>query len=145
VAAKLSNAAKLPVSVVQGSEIVERPLRDVTQEARLDERVNPFVERTEQLWQESWDAVQESRRAVSTITDSEGKEHIRGRDLSVRAPIINAAARTLELYGRGSGFLVDQPGTPQQNTIVLVLPAAPASTVAIDDVPFEVIDVTGEK
>jgi hypothetical protein len=63
----------------------------------------------------------------------------------VRAPIINAAARTLELYGGGSGFLVDQPGTPQQNTIVLVLPAAPASTVAIDDVPFEVIDVTGEK
>src|SRR2546426_10515049 len=41
---KLNSVANLPVSVVQGSEIIERPLRDVTQEARLDERVNPFVE-----------------------------------------------------------------------------------------------------
>src|SRR5215471_6243404 len=121
VASKLSSTAKLPVSVVQGSEIVERPLRDVTQEARFDARVNPYVERTEQLWQESWSALQEAKRAVATFTDAEGKEHVRGRDFSVVAPLINAAARSLELFGKGAGYLADQPSPVQQNTIVVVL------------------------
>lgn len=143
VAAKLNRVANLPVSVVQASEIVERPLHVVTRESLADERVNPFVERTEQLWQESWSAVQAAKRAVTTIIDMKGVEHIRGRDFSVVAPIINAAARSLELFGRGAGYLTDQPGAPQQNTIVLVLPQTLAEA---DAGPAAMtLDVTGEK
>ncbi len=142
-ASKLNSVANLPVSVVEGNQIVERPLHAVTRESLADERVNPFVERTEQLWQESWSAVQDAKRAVSTFTDSKGTEHIRGRDFSVVAPIINAAARSLELFGRGAGYLTDQPGTPQQNTIVLFMQQSPAG--AVDEPAVMTIDVTGEK
>ena len=143
VASKLSSAAKLPVSVVQGSEIVERPLRDVTQEARFDARVNPYVERTEQLWQESWSALQEAKRAVATFTDAEGKEYVRGRGFSVVAPLINAAARSLELFGRGSGYLVDQPAPVQQNTVVVVMQPTSESREQLVEDDAETIDVTG--
>ncbi len=108
-----------------------------------DERANPLVERSNLLWGEAWAAVQDAKRAVSTFTDSEGKEHIRGRDFSVVAPIINAAARSLELFGRGAGYLTDQPGTPQQNTIVLFMQQSPAG--AVDEPAVMTIDVTGEK
>src|SRR5262249_31213201 len=122
----------------KGSEIVERPLRDLTQEARFDARVNPYVEWTEQLWQESLSAVQETKRAVATFTDAEGKEHVRGRDFGVVAPLINAAARSLELFGKGAGHLADQPSPVQQNTIVVVMQAAPAMADEADAVTMDV-------
>jgi hypothetical protein len=145
VASKLSGIGAVRVATTEGGQIVERPLRDVTLEARLDERVNPFIQRSELLWQESWDAVQDAKRAVATFTDAEGKEHIKGRDFSVVAPIINAAARSLELFGRGTGYLRDDAGVRVENMMV-VLPriddVTPAVQPSADD---QVLDVAAEK
>jgi len=101
------------------------------------------VERTEQLWQESWSSLQEAKRAVATFTDAEGKEYVRSRDFSVVAPLINAAARSLELFGRGSGYLVDQPAPVQQNTVVVVMQPTSESREQLVEDDAETIDVTG--
>jgi len=138
VASKLSGLGTIPVTTVNGP----RPLREVTQEARLDERVNPFVQRADLLYLEAWSAVQDAKRAVTTFTDSEGKEHIRGRDFSVIAPAINAAARSLELFGRGAGYLADHPaGNPVQIINCLVLPQKPSQPAEDADV----LDIVAEK
>ena len=89
IAAKLTSSARIPVQTPQG----ERTLREVTGESLADACANPLVQRTDQLWHEAWAGVQDAKRAVSTITGPNGEEHIRGRDLSVLAPIINAAAQ----------------------------------------------------
>jgi hypothetical protein len=144
VASKLSGIGAVPVATTDGGQILARPLREVTQAARLDERVNPFIQRSELLWGEAWSAVQDAKRAVATFTDAEGKEHIRGRDFSVVAPIINAAARSLELFGRGTGYLRDDPGGLRVENMMVILPRAadrPAQPSADD----QVLDVAAEK
>jgi hypothetical protein len=113
---------------------------EVAQAGRLANSLaaaNPLVERSEALWQEAWTALQDAKRAVSTVTDSAGKEHIRGRNFSVIAPLINAAAKSLELFGRGSGYLQDDVGRTQ----VLVVSGdsiqrtLPTKDEALDDAP----------
>ena len=137
VASKLSGLGTIPVTTVNGGQLIERPLREVTQEARLDERVNPFVQRADALYLEAWTALQDAKNAVTTITDSEGKERIRGRDLGIIAPIINAAARSLELFGRGAGYLSDHPGGDQVIINCLLLPSKPGPPE--EDIP--VLDI----
>jgi hypothetical protein len=145
-AAKLSSTANLPVRTLEGDQIVERPLHAVTSEALLDERVNPLVQRAESLWQQSWSAVLDAKHAVATFTDAEGKEHIKGRDFSVVAPIINAAARTLELFGRATGYLEGGETGMHVEHMLVVLPRADrlpvAATPSADD---QVLDVPAEK
>jgi hypothetical protein len=122
VASRLPVTANLPVVSSDGTKLVERPLHSVTGESLADERVNPFIQRTEQLWQESWNAIQEAKKAIATFTDAEGKEQIKGRDFSVLAPLINAAARSLELFGRGTGYMRDDAPAGQVQHYMVVLP-----------------------
>jgi hypothetical protein len=102
---------------------------EVAQSGRLATSLlaaNPLIERSDLLWKEAWDSVLDVKRAVTTLTDAEGNERIRGRDFSGVAPILSAAVRTLELYGRASGYLLEDTGPP---TVLIV--SAPGGNVTI--------------
>jgi hypothetical protein len=83
---------------------------------------NPLVERSEALWQEAWTAVQDAKRAVSTFTDAQGKQRVRGRDFSAMAQTINSAVRSLELLGRSCGLLREDPADVHIENMMVVLP-----------------------
>jgi hypothetical protein len=143
VASKLSGLGTIPVTTVDGGQIVERPLREVTQEARLDGRVGPFWERHQAVWGKTWQAVLDSETAMKVHKTADGKVVFDGRDFAALNMSLNQAHKSLELLGRATALFDDQVSTVTQNTIVLVLPQAPAEANA--GPAAMVLDVTGEK
>src|SRR5579872_1693452 len=140
-AAKLPATANLPVMSFEGGQSIERPLHKVTGETLADERVNPFIERAHLLWAECLQGIADAKNAVSTVTDEDGNEKVRGRDFSVLAPILNQAHRNLELFGKGAGYLAtDNPAGNVQQAITVTINMAPAK----DDDDGMVIDVVPE-
>lgn len=117
------------------------PAAVAVREDSQDARVNPFVKRTDALWSEAWSAVQDAKRAVTTVIDPAGNEQIRGRDFGVLAPIISAATRTLELYGKGTGYLQD--AAPGATNVVIVLPSTAVMQQPADE--GQVIEVVAEQ
>jgi hypothetical protein len=121
------------------------PSDEVEQAGRLANSLiaaNPLIERSDMLWKQAWDSVLDAKQAVSTLTDAEGNERIRGRDFAVVAPIIGAAVRTLELFGRASGYLQDDTGQGQVMilaapgaNVTVGTPAIPQSTAVLDISP----------
>jgi len=109
VAAKLPSVANLPVGAKDGEQ-ASRPLHAVTGDELADERVSPFLERVNLLWQECLKGMHDARSAVRMHTDAKGNVVIDGRDFAVFAQMLGQAHRNMELFGRGTGALSEQPG-----------------------------------
>ena len=140
-AAKLPKVADLPVPSGQRDHTPDQSLCHVTREDLANQRVNPFIERAHLLWAECLQGIADAKNAVSTVTDEDGNEKVRGRDFSVLAPILNQAHRNLELFGKGAGYLAtDNPAGNVQQAITVTINMAPAK----DDDDGMVIDVVPE-
>jgi hypothetical protein len=93
-------------------------------------RMNPFVERTNLLWDVSYQGVLDARAAVRMHRDADGNVVIDGRDFGALAVMLGQAHRNTELFGKATGLL-NEPAPMNMNVIVpcavqMVDPGAPA-------------------
>jgi len=97
---------------------------------------NVFLDRAELLWQQCLDGVKDAKEAVRTHKDRNGKVVFDGRDFAALAALLNQAHRNLELFGRGAGYLRDDPAGVQVKNMMVVLPRVGKVTPATGQFPL---------
>ena len=97
---------------------------------------NVFLDRAELLWQQCLDGVKDAKEAVRTHKDRNGKVVFDGRDFAALAALLNQAHRNLELFGRGAGYLRDDPAGVEAKNMMVVLPRVGKVAPATDNLPL---------
>jgi hypothetical protein len=110
-----------PACVKTDTAEVEKKLMDATGAVLAAE---PYIKRTEQLWQVTQDAIERAKNAVRVVRDRETGELVAaGDDVRAIAPLIDQAHKNIELSARLTHVL-DAPQAPAANVAVVVLPVA---------------------
>jgi len=114
---------------------------------------NPFLERTQVLWNECLDGVRDAKEAVKVHHKADGSVVFDGRDFAALAAMLNQAHRNLELFGRGAGLLRDDAAGTNITQMLVFLPRIECSpthdgegpALAAQPLAANILDVTDDK